>query len=393
MVDTQPRPAGPLEGTGALSPGRRDWASWPKYEAAVLGFRDYWYPVTWSKHVGAKPLAVTLAGEQLMLIREAGVVRALHDRCPHRGVPLSHPMATQEWPGTWTCCYHGWTFDLETGVLVAAITDGPDSPICGKVAVRTYPVEERLGLVWVWLGDGAPVPIEEDIPSELLEEDAVVVGRRTERHGNWRFGAENGFDEGHAKFLHRRALWVLRRRMPTWVRHHIEPTGEGWITRVPDEVHYETSFPGIGTWPPHRRWRTKGRGKATVSIRLPCALRVAYAAWQHYEWWVPTDADHHIYIQLVSKRAGFWERLRFRLYYRTWVRWVFHGMFNDEDRLMVDVMDAPPERLYRPDIAITEWRKLCEQTARGAPQRPPDDRPAWLRTGVQREARSGTSDD
>ena len=61
------------------------------------------------------------------------------------------------------------------------------------------------------------------------------------------------------------------------------------------------------------------------------------------------------------------DNLRFRLYYRAWVRWVFHGMFNDEDRLMVDVMDAPPERLYRPDVSVTEWRKLVDETARGAP--------------------------
>ena len=68
-----------------------------------------------------------------MLIREKGVVRALHDRCPHRGVPLSHPMSSQEWPGTWTCCYHGWTFNLESGVLVAAITDGPgDRPSAAR---------------------------------------------------------------------------------------------------------------------------------------------------------------------------------------------------------------------------------------------------------------------
>jgi hypothetical protein len=150
----------------------------------------------------------------------------------------------------------------------------------------------------------------------------------------------------------------------------MEPTGEGWITRKPDEVHYDTEFAGLGSWPPRRFWRTKGRGTATVSIRLPCFLRVAYpsAGWQHYEWWVPTDPDHHIYLQLVSKRAGLLGRVRFRLFYRLWTRWVFHGMFNDEDRLMVDVMDAPPERLYRPDIAITEWRKLCENDARSEPQ-------------------------
>jgi hypothetical protein len=31
---------------------------------------------------------------------------------------------------------------------------------------------------------------------------------------------------------------------------------------------------------------------------------------------------------------------------------------------MVDVMDAPPERLYRPDKAIIAWRELCETDAR-----------------------------
>jgi hypothetical protein len=308
-------PAAPSK--SQTSKGRLDWATWPRYEAAVLGFRNYWYPVTWSKHVGAEPSKVVLAGERVWLRREGGRV----------------------------------------------VSGGQ----------RSYPVEERLGMVWLFLGEAGeagPPSVESDIPSELLAGDAVVVGRLTQRHGNWRFGAENGIDEGHAKFLHRRSLWTLRRQMPTWTRHHLEPTGEGWITRKPDEVHFDTEFPGLGTWPPKRFWRSKGRGVAVVSIRLPCFLRVAYpsAGWQHYEWWVPTDPDHHIYLQLVSRRGSWLRRMRFRLFYRLWVRWVFHGMFNDEDRLMVDVMDAPPERLYRPDIAITEWRKLCESDQRGTAQ-------------------------
>jgi phenylpropionate dioxygenase-like ring-hydroxylating dioxygenase large terminal subunit len=367
-MTTVAAPRTPAAETGVFSQGRLDWATWPKYEAAVLGFREYWYPVTWSRKVGKKPIQVTVLGEQIMLIREDGVVRALYDRCPHRGVPLSHEMSSQEFPGTWTCCYHGWTFDLRTGMLVAAITDGPDSPICGKVAVRTYPVEERLGIVWIYVGDNPPPPVETDIPSELLLADAQVQARITHRPGNWRFGAENGFDEGHAKYLHRTALWVLKRQMPTWVRHHIEPRDEGWIQRVPDEVHFDTEFPGLGTWPKPKPWRTRGRGKAVVSIRLPCALRVAYETWTHFEWWVPIGPDDHIYLQIATQRGGWLKRLRFKAYYRLWVRWVFHGLFNDEDALMVDVMDAPPERLYRPDIAITEWRKLCEQQARGRPQ-------------------------
>jgi hypothetical protein len=84
---------------------------------------------------------------------------------------------------------------------------------------------------------------------------------------------------------------------------------------------------------------------------------------------VPVSEDEHIYVQIATMDRGLLSNLRFRLYYRAWVRWVFHGMFNDEDRLMVDVMDAPPERLYRPDVSITEWRKLVDETARGEPIR------------------------
>jgi phenylpropionate dioxygenase-like ring-hydroxylating dioxygenase large terminal subunit len=291
-------------------------------------------------------------------------------------------MGSQEFPGTWTCCYHGWTFDLRTGMLVAAITDGPDSPICGKVAVRTYPVEERLGIVWIYVGDNPPPPVETDMPSELLQPNTAVLGRITVRAGNWRFGAENGFDDGHAKYLHRKSLWVIRRLMPAWTRIHVEPIGEGWITRVAEEVHFETDYPNLGRWPRVPPWKSRGRSGARTSIRLPSMLRVEYSKWSHFEWWVGRQPDEHIYVQLVAQQGGFLRRLIFRLYYWLWVRWIFHGLFNDEDRLMVDVMDAPPERLYRPDISITEWRKLCEAQSRGRPQSPDDLRVVGSRQSV-----------
>jgi len=350
--------------------GRRDWSTWPKYEAAALGFRNFWYPVAWSRQIGTRPKPIRLLGEPLMLIRDAGQVRALHDRCLHRGVPLSHRMASQEFPGTWTCCYHGWTYDLKSGLLVAVITDGPDSPILGKVRLRTYPVEERIGLVWVYIGDGATPPVERDIPKDLLGPDVTVVGRITDRNGDWRFGAENGFDEGHAKFLHRRSLYASIRRLPAYSRIHIEEQPEGWITRKTDEVKMAADFPGLGTWPPpHPIWRRRGGGPG-VFIRMPGTLKVAYRTWTHYEWWVPTDEQRHRYIQLASKPARGLRSLTFKAYYALWLRWVFHVMFNDEDKLMVDVMDAPPERLYRPDSALIAWRRMCEQDRNAVAQSP-----------------------
>lgn len=312
-----PRVRGPLERARALAAGRLDWSTWPRYESAALGFREYWYPVAWSRQIGAEPRRLTLGGERVLLARDpAGAVAALR-----------------------------------------ADADGG------------YPTGERIGLVWLYLGDAEPPPVELDIPAELLDPDAVIGGRRTIRHGNWRFGAENGIDEGHAKFLHRNALWTIKRQMPTWVRHHMEPTEGGWITRKADEVHFDTEFPGLGAWPTrNRRWRQTGRGAARVSIKLPCTLRVQYDTWTHFEWWIPVSEDRHIYLQLATQPGTGLRAARFRAYYWGWVRWVFHGMFNEEDALMVDVMDAPPERLYRPDLAITEWRKLCESDNRGSVQ-------------------------
>jgi phenylpropionate dioxygenase-like ring-hydroxylating dioxygenase large terminal subunit len=170
-----------------MSLRQRDLHVWPRYEAAAAGLRNYWYPVTWAWAVRRKPTAFRLLGEPVMLLRERGKVYAFYDQCPHRGIPLS--VGRQEWAGTWSCRYHGWTFDLETGVLKAALTDGPDSPICGKVRAKTYPVAERAGLIWVYVGDEPAPPVEADIPEAFLHDDAVIVGRITERKGNWRYAA------------------------------------------------------------------------------------------------------------------------------------------------------------------------------------------------------------
>ena len=68
-----------------------DWSHWPYYEAAESGLLDYWYPVEWDRAVKMKkPHPIRLCGKDLFLMRdENGKVRALHDRCPHRGVKIS----------------------------------------------------------------------------------------------------------------------------------------------------------------------------------------------------------------------------------------------------------------------------------------------------------------
>jgi phenylpropionate dioxygenase-like ring-hydroxylating dioxygenase large terminal subunit len=335
------------------------FAKWPRYRRAALGFREHWYPVMWSSRLRSKPVGMTLLGEDIVFVRQGGAVYALHDRCPHRGIPLS--MGKREFPGTISCIYHGWTYELASGRLVAALTDGPDSPIVGKVRVRTYPATERKSLVWVYVGDREPPPLEDDVPADFLADDAFLAGRHSVRAGNWRYAAENGFDESHSKMLHRDAAWMLFRFVPAYMRTHVEATDDGFVTRMVDKVGYETEYPGLGRWPHPRIWRLK-RGKAVVSIRRPGTLRVQYKGWTHYEWYVPTDPDNHRYLQFVSKRTSAAGRVAMWARYWGYIRWVFHWRFNNQDRHMVELMPSRshPERLFRPDVSITAWRKLCE---------------------------------
>jgi phenylpropionate dioxygenase-like ring-hydroxylating dioxygenase large terminal subunit len=364
------------EGPAPVREGQ-DWTSWPAYNEATLGLKNYWYPVQWAAKIGQKPMAIKLLGEDIVLVRDGDDIRALHDRCPHRGVPLSY--GRRQFDGTLSCAYHGWTFDLKDGNLCAVLTDGPDSPICGRMKVRNYPVEIRLGLVWIYMGDGEVPPVERDIPEELTKFDFVMGGRTDVRNGNWRFAAENGFDEGHAKYLHNTALWRLFKVMPAWNDTEIRDV-DPWLIRVQKELHWEAEFPGLGTWTNKRWWKRMplpdrpGKGTKVnpvidsldipgfVSIRLPGLLRVAYPKFIHYEWYVPVDKDHVRYVQIMARfEKGARARL-FKFMYLSAVRWLFHGQFTGQDAWMVDVTDAPPERLYRPDVSITTWRRLVERS-------------------------------
>ncbi|KQU07099.1 (2Fe-2S)-binding protein [Rhodococcus sp. Leaf7] len=364
-------------------PGRQDWSSWPLYQAAGAGFRGYWYPVAFSSKVGERPLRVTLLGEDLFVIRDRGVVRGMANRCPHRGVPLSY--GNKQFPGTISCVYHGWTFDLESGDLKAAITDGPKSPICGKVTQPTYHVEERLGMVWVFVGDGEePHPIDEQLPEELVGNAAVIGARIQRREGNWRFACENGYDEGHAKYLHRTALWRVFKSMPVWNTTKIVKRGR-WIYRVQLEQFWDADFPGLGKWSSQAWYKTKPPKTTTnigntgshrevneviaaqefpgfASVSMPGVLRIAYPTFIHYEFYVPVDEDNHLYVGVLADFKKGWRTIPFYFKYLGAVRWLFHGQFSGQDKWMVEVTDAPPEKLYRPDDSLLQWRKLAEDT-------------------------------
>ncbi|MEJ0069391.1 MAG: Rieske 2Fe-2S domain-containing protein [Pseudomonadota bacterium] len=108
-----------------------------------------WYVAAWSSEIGRQPLGRTLLNEPIVLFRDAaGRAAALEDRCCHRAMPLSRgePAA-----GGLRCGYHGLVFD-GAGRCVEIPTQ---KTIPASLKVRSFPVEERDDLVWIWMGDPA----------------------------------------------------------------------------------------------------------------------------------------------------------------------------------------------------------------------------------------------
>ncbi|HEY0939913.1 MAG TPA: aromatic ring-hydroxylating dioxygenase subunit alpha [Steroidobacter sp.] len=111
--------------------------------------RQYWYVAALSRDIGRKPVTRRILGEDLVFYRmTAGDVVALRDRCPHRLAPLSLGEVVGD---ELQCRYHGMRFGKD-GKCTAVPGENFIAPV---LCVDTFPVAERHGLVWIWMGEAA----------------------------------------------------------------------------------------------------------------------------------------------------------------------------------------------------------------------------------------------
>jgi nitrite reductase/ring-hydroxylating ferredoxin subunit len=134
--------------------------------------RRYWHPIALSKSLGDLPKRVTILGEELVLFRDRqGRAGLLYPRCMHRGTSLYYGKVEDR--GI-RCCYHGWLFDVQGRCL-----EQPCEPRGGKDLDRVrqpwYPVEERYGFVFAFLGPAEKEPVlpRYDILENLGDDEAL----------------------------------------------------------------------------------------------------------------------------------------------------------------------------------------------------------------------------
>lgn len=161
---------------------------------------NFWYPLARTAQLGDKPLKVRALRHDFVLFRDrGGTAHCLADICAHRNGSLSAGSVQDD---CIQCPYHGWRYGGD-GVCrrIPTLPDGADIP--GGARVDAYPVDERYGLVFAFLGD---LPAAERPPILAAPEWGAEGWTTVTMEYLWRAHyervMENGIDATHAEFSH-----------------------------------------------------------------------------------------------------------------------------------------------------------------------------------------------
>ena len=162
--------------------------------------RRYWQPAALVDELGGnRPIRpLRLFGEDLVLFKdEQGRYGLVGRHCPHRGTDLAYGRLED---GGLRCPFHGWLFNV-AGKCLETPAEPPESNLCGNVKQKAYPVVEKSGILFAYLGPGEP-PAFPDFDC-LIAPDTHTFAFKGLIECNWLQSLEVGVDPVHTSFLHR----------------------------------------------------------------------------------------------------------------------------------------------------------------------------------------------
>lgn len=324
------------------------------------GLNNYWYPVMPAKDLGANQIVpFRLLGQDLVFFRGSdGTPRALSDTCPHRQAKLSLGWVNIYAPDTITCPYHGWTFDGK-GQCVAALAEGPNSPLPKKVRTTSYPTEERHRLIWVYMGSTNDVPdIDDNIPHV---KEAMDGSWPWFIHWDWPVNYLNALDNDvdvvHPNFAHARCSQFLDQSR--WSKAFAKPLGCGGL---------EVGITDDGA--PH----TGPRSATSWDMHVPGYIYFAPSPpkWPAGAifWAIPIDEGNMRMFTFTTFKGPLMTRLRcivFQTLY--WRRWglpnnIYHCNRGADRAIVLSqgrLADWRLEKLSQTDLPVIRFRKMMKQ--------------------------------
>jgi len=187
-------------------------------EAESVSFlRDLWYCAGPGSLVRAGTMQHrTLLGEPILVGRDhSGRTFAMRDLCPHRGIPLSAGRLKRAVDGAGAmseveCAYHGWRFGTDGGCrAIPSLAAGQDMEV-SRIKVRSHPVIERQGLIWIFMEGETGRAVDNGEPPELplIAPDAAPgFTEAMTFHCDVDHAVIGLMDPAHGPFVHRSWWW------------------------------------------------------------------------------------------------------------------------------------------------------------------------------------------
>jgi vanillate O-demethylase monooxygenase subunit len=158
--------------------------------------KNTWYVACTPDEIEGKPLGRQICGERIVFFRGPdGQPAAVEDFCPHRGAPLSLGFMRD---GQLVCGYHGLTMGAN-----GKCASMPGQRVGGIPAIKSFPVIERYGFIWVWTGDAELANPDTLHPLPWAEDSQWAYGGGLYHiHCDYRLMIDNLMDLTHETYVH-----------------------------------------------------------------------------------------------------------------------------------------------------------------------------------------------
>ena len=263
-MDTATEHAASVTGRSRVAQEVEDFVHTGPGTLAGRYLRRFWQPIYFSDELAAGwSVPVRVLSQDLTLYRgETGTAFAVGGRCAHRGLQLSTGIVEGD---CIRCPYHGWQYD-GTGQC----TEQPNTPdaFADKVRIPSYPVVERLGMIFIYLGEGEPPPPPHYPDFEnaggTFQPLFIINDHNYFQH------LENAIDEAHIPVLHQVSRYEKLSEVP---RISAEETDYGLVqfgtrsTGVKRATHLH--MPNMTSWAQHPIYPEETAWRKVMGWRVP----------------------------------------------------------------------------------------------------------------------------
>jgi nitrite reductase/ring-hydroxylating ferredoxin subunit len=267
--------------------------------------RRFWQPVATSKEATTRPRKVRLLGEDLILFRDGrGKPGLLYPRCMHRGTTLYYGHVEER--GI-RCCYHGWLFDVQGNCL-----EQPCEPEGGIARANHrqpwYPVEERYGLVFAYLGPAEKIP--------LLPRFDVLEGLGPDEELTSAGGPALGYGDSRMKnrvdYVPYNWLQVFENIMDPFHVYVLHSTFSGAQFAEGFKVMPTVKFEDHPLGTVYHAWRDLPDGRSMVRTSVAMlphlaavpSIELAPGRSRNVMWHLPVDDTNFIHFMVSVRRKG-----------------------------------------------------------------------------------------